>query len=443
MTYGEVSARLRETMIWLLERRRIIQQLGGPGSYRIPVTSTEADRAVMGTQIQAYRDAVFTYCLHSIRTLTPSARLTVTERQRDPAVDLRHWTERTHAALLRQPVELSTLLAEPAAYELVERWQEAARLAVQGEREVDLLGHIPLTLPQRSTVLRDTADLLRGLVALDIRYKNVPGWQNLPDRGRLLDSAERLATHLSSTPGDPSVDAIGWRPQPRLIEGPALPGMAGVLQAQHNVLADLSRIPTALHLRHVLVGQAELSHKAAQIATASGSPTAEGFSQRARTYKAMMEASRTVGGVLGTGHHAAAESRIAARRIVDIRPTAGEQLGERLDELAHLSRRVDVKIGAAIEHGFAERLYYTSISLPTIGRVGPDGIARAARKYVPVDHNRPCGLLDLAQTLQSCGVESVSLGGPGSTSRALLARAVTSGSHDRGGESPHKRLRHR
>lgn len=397
MTYGEVSARLRETMIWLLERRRIIQQLGGPGSYRIPVTSTEADRALMSTQIQAYRDALFTYCLHSIRTLTPAVRLTATERQRDPAVDLRHWTERTHATLQRQSVELSTLLAKPAAYELVGQWQEAARLAVQGEREIGLLGHTPLTLQQRHTVLKDTADLVRGLVALDIRYKNVPGWQNLPDRGRLLDSAERLATHLSSAPGDPSVDALGWRPQPRLIEGPALPGMAGVLQAQHNVLADLSRIPTALHLRHVLVGQAQMSHGAAQIAAATGSPTAEGFSERAETYKAMVEASRSFGGIVGAGHHAAGESRAAARRIADVRPAADEPLHEHLDELAHLSRRVDVRIGAAIEHGFAERLYYTSIALPTIGRVGPDGIARAARKYVPVDHDRPSELLDLAR----------------------------------------------
>lgn len=432
MTYGEVSARLRETMIWLLERRRIIQQLGGPGSYRIPVTSTEADRAVMGTQIQAYRDAVFTYCLHSIRTLTPAARLTVTERQRDPAVDLRHWTERTHAALRRQPVELSTLLAEPAAYELVGRWQGAARSAVQGEREIDLLSHAPLTLQQRNTVLKDTADLLRGLVALDIRYKNVPGWQNLPDRGRLLDSAEHLATHLNSTPGAPSVDAIGWRPQPRLIEGPALPGMAGVLQAQHNVLADLSRIPTALHMRHVLVGQAELSHRAAQIAAAAGSPTAESFRERADTYKAMAEASRSFGGLLGAGHHAAGESRAAARRIADVRSNAEEQMHEQLDELAHLNSRVDVRVGTAIEHGFAERLYYTSITLPTIGRVGPGGIARVARKYVPVDHDRPSELLDLVRARLAAS-RSTSVASPAQSvnhRHALAASAARARPHN-------------
>ena len=425
MTYGKVSARLRETMIWLLERRRIIQQLGGPGSYRIPVTSTEADRAVMGTQIQAHRDAVFTYCLHSIRTLTPTAKLSEKQRHREPAVDLRYRAERTDAALRRQPVELSTLLAEPPAYELVGQWQEAARLAVQGEREIGILAHTALTLQQRDTILKDTADLLRGLVALDIRYQNVPGWQNLPDRGRLLDSAEGLATHLNTVHGDPSVDAIGWRPQPRLIEGPALPGMAGVLQAQHNVLADLSRIPTALHLRHVLIGQADLSHQAARLAGAFGSDSAEGFNERADTYKAMVEASRTFGGVLGAGHHAAGESRAAARRMAGVRAAAGQQVGEQLDELAHLSSRVDVKVAAAIEHGFAERLYFTSITLPTIGRVGPGGIARAARKYVPVDNDRPAELLDLARTrLRPPHTPATPCVGSDETHRTALAAAI-------------------
>lgn len=102
----------------------------------------------------------------------------------------------------------------------------------------------------------------------------------------------------------------------------------------------------------------------------------------------MVEASRTFGGVLGAGQHAASQSCAAARRIAGVRPTAGEQLHQQLDELVYVSRRVDVRIGAVIEHGFAERLDYTSITLLAIGRVGPGGIARVADKYAPVDCSR-------------------------------------------------------
>ena len=395
MTYGEVSARLRETMIWLLERRRVIQQLGGPGSYRIPVTSTETQREVTGREIRAYRGAVLAYCVEAVRAVTPTAELEGPERMRNPVVGLRWHLERTYAAH-GELLVLSTVMAARPSYELVARWRDAARSAIEGEREIAALGREVLTLEQQRTIAKDAADLVRALVSLDVRYKNVPGWTFLHEKVRLQHVATAASDYLAAGTVDLAVDNMGWRPAPGLIEGPALPGLAGVLQAQHNVAVDLAHFPSALNLRHVLIGQAELSQRAAQVARATESPTASSFEERAGLYRQMVTASRTLGGEIGGGRLAAAESAAAARRIPSGLP-AGGSTEEMLARLAHLNDRIDVKIATALEHGFRERLYLTAITLPAIGRPGQGGIARAARKYVGVDHDRPSELLQLAR----------------------------------------------
>ena len=174
MTYGDVASRLRETMTWLLERRRITQQLGGPGSFRVPVTTTEADRSAMGEEIQRYRAAVLTYCLEAVRAVTPTADLDGKDRLRDPAVALRYQLEVARAAMPAD-AQLSSLMMQRPHFELVSRWQDAARIAIEGEREIAAVRRQPLSREQQAQVLKDAADLVRGLVVLDIRYKNVPG----------------------------------------------------------------------------------------------------------------------------------------------------------------------------------------------------------------------------------------------------------------------------
>jgi hypothetical protein len=51
VTYGDVASRLRDQLTWLLERHRIGQQLGGPGSCHIPVTTTETERPTRNTAV--------------------------------------------------------------------------------------------------------------------------------------------------------------------------------------------------------------------------------------------------------------------------------------------------------------------------------------------------------------------------------------------------------
>ena len=394
MTYGDVASRLRETMTWLLERRRITQQLGGPGSFRIPVTTTEADRSVLGEEIQRYRAAVLTFCLEAVRAATPTADLAGKERLRDPAIALRYQLDVAWAAVPAD-AQLSLLMTQRPHFELVSRWQDAARIAVEGEREIAAIRRQPLSREQQAQVLKDAADLVRGLVVLDVRYKNVPGWRFLEQKGSLMTAATAVSEGLEASTLDDSIDGLGWRPTPGIIEGPALPGLAGVLQAQHNVAVALSHFPSAFHLRHVLVAQADLSQQSARLAEAVGSSTAASFQERAALYRDLVVASRPVGGHLGFGQVAAVESANAARRMASSRAD-GEDVDQVLGKLAHLNARVDVKIAAVVEHGFREKLYFVAITLPCLDTHARDGVFRPVQKYIAVDSPARCELLHLA-----------------------------------------------
>ena len=423
MTYGDVASRLRDTMTWLLERRRITQQLGGPGSFRVPVTTTETDRMAMGEEIQRYRAAVLAYCLEAVRAATPTADLDGKDRLRDPAVALRYQLEIAHPGTPAD-VELSTLMRQRPSFELVSHWQGAAKLAIEGEREIAAIRRQPLSGDQQAQVLKDAADLVRGLVVLDIRYKNVPGWRFLEQKGRLLTAATAVSEGLEATDLDASVDHLGWRPTPGMIEGPALPGLAGVLQAQHNVAVALNHFPSAFHLRHVMVAQADLSQQSARLAKAVGSSTAGAFQERTMLYRDLVVASRQVGGELGSGQFAAVESADAARRMAS-GPASGEHVDHSLAILAHLNSRIDMKVAAAVEHGFREKLYFVAITLPCLDTHARDGVFRPAQKYIAVDSPARCELRHLAhQRLRPQPKVSPAHAAPAGPDRATFAATV-------------------
>ena len=92
MTYGQISSQLREQMIWLLERQRIQQRIGGAGHFMVPVTTTEAERAALGAEIRSYRDAVITYCAETVDTARPAPK-PVTWWVDDPIEGMRHWLQ--------------------------------------------------------------------------------------------------------------------------------------------------------------------------------------------------------------------------------------------------------------------------------------------------------------------------------------------------------------
>jgi hypothetical protein len=88
--------------------------------------------------------------------------------------------------------------------------------------------------------------------------------RRLKEPTRLGRAAEETSFLVVHDGRDLSVDVRGWRPAAGVIEGPALPGLAGAVQAQHNLLATLGRCPNVMNLRRLLHSQAGVSHKAAK-----------------------------------------------------------------------------------------------------------------------------------------------------------------------------------
>ena len=395
MTYGDVASRLRDTMIWLLERRRITQQLGGPGSFRVPVTTTEADRLAMGEEIQRYRAAVLTYCLEAVRAVTPTADLDGKDRLRDPAVALRHQLEVARAAMPAD-TQLSSLMMQRPHFELVSRWQDAARIAIEGEREIAAIRRQPLSREQQAQVLKDAADLARGLVVLDIRYKNVPGWRFLEQKGRLMTAATavserlehpvghidrrpRLATHARADrrtrPAGTCRSSAGAaqrrrrpEPLPLGIEPPTRAGRTG-----RRVEAGRSsrRVHRALACRTL--------HRTRRVVPRARSGQPNG---RRRTGRRPRRRSR--------------EQQRCTPTAGVVRPR-GSGLVRRSSGSSHLGDRVDARIATAVEHGFQEKLYFVAFTLPCLDTHARDGIFRPAQKWIPVASTSQTELLALTR----------------------------------------------
>ena len=149
---------------------------------------------------------------------------------------------------------------------MVESWRQVARAATLGEHDFDAgLGYGRLSQVQCMTLLKDASDVARGLVGLDRRYSNIPGWQPLKEAGWLGRAAETCATFAGYDEPDYTIDLRGWQPRRTLVEGPGLPGLTGVLQAQHNLLVHLGEFPDARSLRLVLDSQRIVSRDAATL----------------------------------------------------------------------------------------------------------------------------------------------------------------------------------
>jgi hypothetical protein len=175
----------------------------------------------------------------------------------------------------------------------------------------------------------------------------------------------------------------GWRPAPGVIEGPALPGVAGAVQAQHNMLVNLSRFPNALNLRRVLHSQTQVSHEAARHATTAAPDLVDRFNDRATLYRELVRSSRDIGGLVGAGGYAVVESQNAASRLQRA-PTTDLEPGESLHELARLFTRTDARIAATIEHGFNQKLYFVAVNYPRLIDDQVQGVHPTRQRWLPV-----------------------------------------------------------
>ena len=396
--YGENGGNIRAELATLLRQHRIQQRLGGPGIHTVPESTTPEERKALGRQIGRYRHAVLVWCLQAVRAASPRINLEgSTGRTRGPADELRY---RLTAAIEASTTGLPPLdeLTSEQEVPMVETWRRAARAAALGEHDFDAgLGYGRLSQEQCMTVLKDAAEIARGLVGLDRRYANIPGWESLKDQGRLGRAAEVCATFAGHGEQDYSVDLRGWHPPDAAIEGPPMPGISGVLQAEHNLLIHLSNFPDAHSMRLVLDSQRIASYEAAAHVRDFAPALAERWDARAQTYTALLHETRDVRGLLGDGGLAAAEGATVAARIQKLAP-AGLTDSRAMRQLDALFTRIDARLTGVIEYGASERLYFLRVKLPRIVDRS-QGLVKPVRvRYVPINSPLQTDLIELVRT---------------------------------------------
>lgn len=425
MTYGENSGALRAELATLLRQHRIQQRLGGPGSHTIPESTTLEERASLGRQIARYRQSVLLWCLHAVRAAGPDTELgTSTARSRRPAEELRY---RLTSATEPSPAGLPTLdeLTTEHEFPMVETWRKAARAAALGEHDFAAgVTYTELSDAQCGAVLKDAAALTRGLVVLDRRYKNIPGWRTLTGQTLLGRAAEVCDRFAGDGEQDFTVDLRGWRPPEAVVDGPPPAGITGVLQAERNLLVHLSSVPNALNLRRILHSQRIVSHEAAGRAGDVAPVLAAKWVARAQIYSTLVRQTRDLSGVIGGGGAAAAQAAQAAARLrnLDCRDLPASRLLHHLDATF---TRIDARIGDVIEHGIAGRLYLARVPLPRIDWQAAGLVKPVRTRHVHIDSTVQTDLVHLVRTQLRLRPTTPRSPADADPSRSALEAAIT------------------
>ena len=381
--YGENTRLLRDSLRELLTQHRIQQRIGGAGLHTVPETTTVTERQEIGEQIARHRHAVLGWCHRAIRAANPRINLSGTSaRTRGPAEELRY---RLDAAIDADPAGLPTMneLVSGQRFEMVDLWRQAARACALGEHDFDAgVGYGRLSEAECMTVIHDAAEITRALVGLDRRYSNIPGWKQLKDPGRLGRAAEVCAAYSGYGDPDYSVDRRGWKPPARLIDGPGLPGITGILQAQHNLLLQLVKFPDAQSLRVVMDSQRIVSLEATRRLTDSNPDLAGRWERRAETYGRLVHQTRDVGGLYGKGGLAAGQGSVAAARMQKL-PDDGLSVGQ-VRRLVRISAGIDERVCTAVELGIKERLYFQRVLIPAVENDDGDLVRGPRREWLPI-----------------------------------------------------------
>ena len=382
--YGENTRLLRDSLRELLTQHRIQQRIGGAGLRTVPETTTITEREQIGEQIARYRHTVLVWCHQAMQAANPHINLAGTSaRTRGPADELRY---RLDAAVNADPAGLPTAdeLVTAQRFELVDLWRQVARACALGEHDFDAgVGYGRLAEAECMTVIHDAAEIARALVGLDRRYSNIPGWKQLKDPGRLGRAAEVCAAYSGYGNPDYSVDRRGWKPPTRPIDGPALPGITGVLQAQHNLLLHLIKFPDAQSLRVVMDSQRIVSLEAARRLSDSNPELAARWERRAETYGRLVHQTRDVGGLYGKGGLAAGQGSVAAARMQKL-PDDGLSDTGQLRRLERISAGIDERVCTAVELGIKERLYFQRVTVPAIENDDGDLVRGPRREWLPI-----------------------------------------------------------
>ena len=396
--YGENGALMRTELTSLLRQHRIQVRIGGGGTHTVPVRTTKSERRQIGEQIRRYRQSALVWCGQATRAVDPYAASNLTSGTVNPfrLPPIHHGALKALASGIDQAVKASTATLPPLVeltteqqLPLVEHWRQVARAAALGEHDFRAdMGHDALDARQTHTLIGDIAATVRALVVLDHRYSTIPGWERLHRSEQLGWAALACALDASLEPPDYAVDLRGWRPNAKLIQGPAKPGLLGVLQAEHNLVLRMKPFPAAMNLRLVVDSQRLLSGGLAGLAAKTNPELHQAWQDRERTYLDLQHALRNVGSLVGTGGLAVAEGANAVSRLDALQPDV--TLDPRvLHAFTTLFTRLDTRVADVIETGMRRNAYLARVTMPPIEDAEGGLIAPPRQRYVPltqVDH---------------------------------------------------------
>ncbi|KQW42611.1 hypothetical protein ASC77_23370 [Nocardioides sp. Root1257] len=432
--YAETGAAMRTALAELLRQHRVQHRLG----------DSIAERAAAGHQVRRYRHSVLTWCGQALESVSPMTFVNQPPRRSNPFRAAVAGAGASPAGELARSIDVALAgdtsrcasveqLTVPTGHPHVELWRDVAKAAVLAEHDTAPAIAATMTAPQAQAVVADVAAIVQALVVLDQRHSDTPEWQFLKQSGHLGWAALAAALDVSLGQPDYTVDRLGWHPPVKPIPGPPRPGILGVLQAEHNLVAKLGRsLPSTINLRYVIDSQRLLSHHLAPFAGRIDGRLADHWDTRADTYATLQRQFRSISGLLGTGGAAAAAEggnavarlrSLPADTVVEPRVLGGFQL---------LFDRLDRHMSDVIEDGITQLAFAQRARLPRPAETD-DLVPLSRDQMTPVDPTQNRDLVDTVRSLRPWTGRNRPPAAPGTTRAdlhaALIHRAAT---RDRG-----------
>jgi hypothetical protein len=381
--YGENGGAMRTELAALLRQHRIQQRLGSP---------LQPDRELLGRQIREYRQSVLVWCTQAMQAAGP---LMFSNLPTKPANPFRAVTPSVTAAgeLARALDQVKTdssasaasieQLTTPSENAVVEHWRAAARAAALAEHDTGGELAARMSVPQAQALVGDVAAIAQALVVLDQRYRSTPGWEHLSRGARLGWAALAAALDVSLGQPDYTIDNMGWRPKTKPIDGPARPGILGVLQAEHNLVVRLRSFPNVVNLRLVVDSQRLLSAQLVPIAARVDDKLAQRWAARSETYTLIQQQLRDLGGRLGKGELAAAEGANAVSRLAVITPDTIVE-PRVLSGFQMLFNKLDARVADIVEQGIEQGAFVQRLAVPRLVAGTGQLVQPVRERFAPV-----------------------------------------------------------
>lgn len=150
-------------------------------------------------------------------------------------------------------------------------------------------------------------------------------------------------------------------------------------------------------MRLVLDSQRIVSHEIASKVRHTDPLVADRCEARAETFRALIQETRNVRGLLGAGGPAATQAGIVARRAQGM--ASGLAYDDKsLRQLNWLFDRIDARLTDVIEHGTRQRLYFLREKLPHLANQAKGLVHPPAVRYSPIDSPVQTDLMEIVRT---------------------------------------------